>query len=533
MDTVLISMQENLCAFGIRYVHHEARKAGHRSELLFPNLQSALADDSAYAGFVDALARALRKDGKDVVGISFMSYQSDLVRRLCLDLKKAAPRTVLVGGGIHVTAFPEQSLDYFDAVCLGEGELSFAEFLKEFRSGRSLRDIQVPGIMTAAAPARRPKVSPLPRSLDTLAILPVVDESAFLYRSGRFYPIEGKHLAKFQRYNGNVYDIMTSRGCPLECAYCANSVNVTLYGSEWKKLRYRSVDHVMTELTRAIAERPTIRFINFQDDSFTSRALSWFEEFVPRYRQEVGLPLMFRMIPGSVDDAKMRLLSQLPVLAAGVGLQSGSRRILDDVYKRPVGVPAFTRTVEKLQAARIMPVVDVILNNPYEDERDIAETIAVLASMRKPFVLELYGFRFYPGTEIAARALAEGIIAECDTCKTQATIDADEKKDILNTLIFITAQYPRRFIYFLMRRKKSPGLRVMMPLLVLAGSIANAWHYILMVMRSHGYNPLRCIRFLYLTIDPAVTVLHVFPFLRHLIARADQAARHGEKACQA
>lgn len=520
MNVIIVSMQENLCTFGARYVYYAVRKDGHRAVIFYPNLQSEIADESGYAGFIREFIHYLKVNNIEVVGISFMSYQSALVKKICSDVKKEIPQILLAGGGFHTSGFPKESLAYFDAVCLGEGEICFTDFLKQYERKRSLKDINIPAMMTSVnSGLGRGQIPLLLRDMDSLAILPVVDRDAFFYRSGKFNPICDRHIGKFQRYNGNGYDISTSRGCPLECAYCADSINRGLYGGDWKMIRLRSVDHVMEELRQAVRARPTIRFINFHDDSFTSRPLRWLADFVPRYLREIKLPLMFRMIPGSVDAEKYRLLSRLPVIAAGIGLQSGSYRVLSEVYNRPVKILTFTETIRRLNELRIMPIIDVMLNNPYEYPQDVAQTIEVLSSLPRPFLLELYGFRFYPGTEMTARALKDGVIKECDMYQTQSTIDTDSQKQVLNNIIYIAGHFPRKLIKALVSSQNDKWVKAVLPSLVIAGSIMNAFFFLFMIIRSHRYNPFRVVRFLYFTLDPVVSVCHVFPFLRHLVAR--------------
>lgn len=520
MNVVIVSMQENLCTFGARYVYYAVRKDGHRAALFYPNLQSEIVAELAYKGFIGEFIRYLKENDIEVVGISFMSYQSALVKNICDDIKKEIPRMLLVGGGFHASGFPQESLAYFDAVCLGEGEIYFTDFLRQYAEKRSLKDINIPGIMTTQGVAlSHGQIPLLLRDMDSLAILPVVDQSAFFYHAGKLKAISSEHIGRFQRYNGNGFDISTSRGCPLECAYCADSINRDLYGSDWKKIRLRSVGHVMEELTLALRARPSISFINFHDDSFTSRPIQWLEDFVPRYLREVKLPLMFRMIPGSADEKKFRLLSRLPVIAAGIGLQSGSYRVLSEVYKRPVKVATFTETIRRLNKLRIMPIIDVMLNNPYEYTEDIAETIDVLSSLPRPFLLELYGFRFYPGTEITAKALKEGVIKKCDMHQTQSTIGIDSKKQFLNDIIFITGFFPRKFIKALMSRQSQLRVKFFMPIFIIVGSVINVGYFLFMIIRSHRYNPFRVAKFLYFTLDPVVSACHAFPFLRYLLVR--------------
>jgi len=50
-----------------------------------------------------------------------------------------------------------------------------------------------------------------------------------------------------------------------------------------------------------------------------------------------------------------------------------------------------------------------MLDNPYESEENILETLQVILEIQKPFQLQLYSLRFYQGTELYYRAKNEGI----------------------------------------------------------------------------------------------------------------------------
>jgi anaerobic magnesium-protoporphyrin IX monomethyl ester cyclase len=345
-------------------------------------------------------------------------------------------------------------------------------------------------------------------------VFPLYDEPTYIYDQGIISLLTNEMLRYFHRYKGNGYDITTSRGCPLDCTYCADNINKKLYGSKWKKIRIHSVDRVISQLKLAISTRPHIQFINFHDDSFSSRSVEWLGNFVERYTAEIKLPLMFRAIPGSINNNKMRILSKLDIIAIGIGLQSGSFRILSEVYNRPIRIPVFTTAVKELHAHKIIPIIDVMLNNPYEDKSDVLETIKVLSALPKPFLLELYGFRFYPGTELTERALCDGIISKSDTSATQATIEKNPEKDLLNKIVFITPHFPKRFILYLTKSEKSSILVVVSPILTLIGSFMNLLKFMYMIYKSNGYNFIRSLMFLKNTLDITTSMFHVFPFLR-------------------
>lgn len=110
-------------------------------------------------------------------------------------LKKRGIKTII--GGAHVTALPEEALQHYDSVCIGEGEGPWTQFLKDFESGKSKP--------TYYGPCNVP--------LDNLGT-PRRDMCHPNYQ----YP-----------------SIMTSRGCPYSCSFC--------YLTVFKERKYRTIPH--------------------------------------------------------------------------------------------------------------------------------------------------------------------------------------------------------------------------------------------------------------------------------------------------
>lgn len=50
-------------------------------------------------------------------------------------LRKRGIKTII--GSAHVTALPEEALEHYDHVCMGEGEGPWREFLKDFEAGKA------------------------------------------------------------------------------------------------------------------------------------------------------------------------------------------------------------------------------------------------------------------------------------------------------------------------------------------------------------------------------------------------------------
>ena len=73
------------------------------------------------------------------------------------------------------------------------------------------------------------------------------------------YP-ESQHGAYYNKFP--IAPIVTSRGCPYECSFCAG------FKITGRKMRYRSIGHVISEI-QFLYEKHSIREIHIIDDNFT------------------------------------------------------------------------------------------------------------------------------------------------------------------------------------------------------------------------------------------------------------------------
>lgn len=134
-------------------------------------------------------------------------------------------KTKVVMGGPHVSALPEEALQHADSVVVGEAEPLWPILLDDFFSDqlKSVYREKHPGTFDLAN-------SPIPR----------------------FDLLDPKQY--------NRIPILTSRGCPHDCEFCAGSKN---YGPGY---RQKPVENIVAELTALgrIWDRP---FIEFADDN--------------------------------------------------------------------------------------------------------------------------------------------------------------------------------------------------------------------------------------------------------------------------
>ena len=84
---------------------------------------------------VDEIAQGLAD--ADLIGFSSMTGYAELTHRVIKRIRQLNPSVYMIWGGIHAIIQPEDAiLSDVDAICTGEGEFAFEEFLDGFKDGR-------------------------------------------------------------------------------------------------------------------------------------------------------------------------------------------------------------------------------------------------------------------------------------------------------------------------------------------------------------------------------------------------------------
>jgi len=395
MNVLLISLQSNLNIIGLKYLHYCLLQEGHNSNLIFlPNFKNK--DTAALA----KIGEFIYRNGIDLTGISLMSHEFFNACELSAYLKRNFHLVPVIWGGIHPTITPEQCLDFADYVCVGEGENCLMDLAAAIEEGGNIREVDNLCFRGGGA-IRRNRLAPLIDDLDSLPLSNQVPRNSFLQKkNGEIISLSAnkKLYRENARYNGTVYDIISSRGCPFSCTYCCNNSISLLYNS--RKIRRRGIQNIIAELKTAVAENPEIETINFQDDCFLSCGNDYLREFCSLYRQEVGKPFIVRSIPIYINREKIRFLKDAGLSWISLGLQSGSDRVCRDIYKRNSLRADFLNAARAINDFKVAAFYDVILDNPFEEEADRLQTIETLMQTPKPFQMQFFSLVFYLGTEL-------------------------------------------------------------------------------------------------------------------------------------
>jgi radical SAM superfamily enzyme YgiQ (UPF0313 family) len=189
----------------------------------------------------------------DVVGITCMTAFYNEVIALSRALHEKGIKIVI--GGPHPTFLPYQTLvdSLADYVICGEGEVAFLNLVEQNLCGDNIQGVySLSNLKNEEQPIIKAQV------INNLDDIPFPD---WVSLDPRSYP-RAPHGAFMKGFPIGI--IITSRGCPYECTFCASPKLCD------RKIRFRSPDNVVEEI-KYLINNFQIKEIHFEDDNLTLR----------------------------------------------------------------------------------------------------------------------------------------------------------------------------------------------------------------------------------------------------------------------
>jgi radical SAM superfamily enzyme YgiQ (UPF0313 family) len=186
--------------------------------------------DVQYLEFPELDVGALAATSFDIVAISSFTAKASVMYAIA-DFYRARGTTVVLGG-LHCTQLPREAAEHADAVVIGEGERVWPRLLDDWRHGtlqKVYRTLSIRDVDLATVPAPR---------YDLLEAL------------------QYKRLP-----------IQTSRGCPLDCEFCASS---KIFGG----YKMKPVASVVRDIRAAKEHFPEPFFELADDNTFVNKEWS-------------------------------------------------------------------------------------------------------------------------------------------------------------------------------------------------------------------------------------------------------------------
>jgi anaerobic magnesium-protoporphyrin IX monomethyl ester cyclase len=297
---------------------------------------------------------SLRNLNPQVVGVHTKTLT--VARSLGLVEQIHAAGALAVAGGPDSASRPALYLDGgFDAVALGEGELTLTEVAQRAAGRVPLRG--TPGLVTRRSDGT-PEVGPHRPFLANLDDLPLP--------AWDLIDME-RYLREWQSRTGERRAaLVTSRGCPFDCSWCSKPTFGRTY-------RLQSADRVLREL-EALQQTYRVDYVRFCDDVFGVQR-RWMTRLLEGMIDRV--PGMHFECLARVDLLKPELLD--PMRRAGLervylGVESGSQKMLD-LMNRGTHIAQIRRVSTELRQHGIRQFWFLMLGYPGETMEDIEGTL--------------------------------------------------------------------------------------------------------------------------------------------------------------
>lgn len=421
MKITLISPYPDIASLGVRIISSLLKHGGFATQLIFlPNIAAEKSRKSQFVYLYDqTVVEELIEICSDshLVGITLMTNYFEGAVQITKALKENL-KIPIIWGGIHSTIRPEECLDYADIVCVGEGEYALLELAYKLNKKESYFHIKNLWLKKDGHIIKNP-LRPLIQDLDSLPFPDYDLGSHYILEENGIHPMDESLLQRalargsISRYMNLVaYQTMATRGCPHKCTYCCNNTLRKLYYGQ-RYVRRRSAENVINELLQVKERFPFIEAFWFSDDSFFATSDEEIKRFSQFYKEKVGLPFFCLCSPATINEKKMAYLVEAGLHCIQMGIQTGSRRVCEEIYHRQISnrqVINAARIINKYQGKILHPLYDFILENDYETEEDVLETLKLLLKLPYPYCLQLFSLVLYPGTELYNRAKEDGII---------------------------------------------------------------------------------------------------------------------------
>lgn len=432
---------------GLGYLAAWTRKAGHEITIIDPN-NAHMSRDELHA--------KLLKLAPDIVGIKVFTQDLSSARETYRFVRAHMPEAILVAGGAHPSAVPEQvlhTLPEVDYAFKGEAEIGFTRFLDFLGGNCAIGD--VPGLIWRDVSKVCINDQVFIQNLDELGT-PAWD---------LIDPNDYSDTAETFRKAFPAAPISITRGCPFPCTYCAGHI------ISGKPIRSRSIEHVLNEMQYLMTEFG-VREFNIVDDNFThNRAVveSFCQGIIDRgwsiyWSGSTGIRL------DSLDEKLLSLMRKSGCYSFYVGIESGSQRILD-LMKKHLTLAKIRQGVQMINRSGIDVSGFFIIGFPGETREDILDTISFAAELPL-FKAHFFHFTALPATEAYDSLVINGKISGLDDSMFMDVsyvpdgLTHQELKSLLRKAYLIFYLRPKVITKLLMRVGSGRQLRLILKKMV-------------------------------------------------------------------
>jgi len=334
----------------------------------------------------------------DIVGISCMTSTYEKSRQFAKEVKKYNSQISVVFGGIHPTSTSEQTLkdEFVDFVIVGEGELTFSDLLKELKGGKHFSGLK------GLAFKKDGKI--------------IINERRELIQDLDSIAMPARHLFDMeyyvQRWNWprghwlKTANMMSSRGCPYSCIFCASKV---MFGQTF---RASSVKRTVDEVEHLVKDYG-FECVSFSDDTFAvdkQRAIEIAREIK---RRNLNVLTRYQLRANTCDEDLIIELKQAGCIQVDIGVESGSDRVLK-ILEKGITSEQIRKAFSVLKKHGVKSSATFIIGIPGETMEDIDMSRKLAEEINSDYT-QFFILTPYPGTPLYNFAKENNLFLNCQS----------------------------------------------------------------------------------------------------------------------
>jgi anaerobic magnesium-protoporphyrin IX monomethyl ester cyclase len=349
----------------------------------------------------DQIAKEIHEFEADLIGVTSTTenrFQSfDLIKRA----KNKRPEALTVMGGPHASMAAEDCLAHIpelDIVVRGEGEETMRELCRALEDKEPKEALNLIKGISFRINGEVRSNSPRPpiKNLDAL------HRPAY-------------HLIPFEKYNFRfevpgrgqlpAVNMMSSRGCPFDCNFCATPIN-------WGRVvRMRSAENIIAEIEFLIKEYG-VKVIFFFDDTFNTNPKRVHE--ISDLIIERNLNIFFKcdVRIDLLDKPLLTKMKKAGLFHLSFGLEAGSERVRNEIVNKKIDFDDFHHLVEWCNELDIIPNVFFIFSHPTETWEEAQESIRIIEQYEGKIEASIAILHIYPGTPLEKTAKEMGVLPD-------------------------------------------------------------------------------------------------------------------------
>lgn len=384
----------------------------------------------------------------DVIGLTWLfSTQNSSIDLTIKTIRKFNQTIPIIVGGPQPSANIKETFEEnpeIDIIVYGEGEITLKEILDN-----QLKNLEkINGI--AYREADKIKINPPRPLIENLDILPIPKRhqryhqnysKQYLYQAFysriekfKFKPQFNRSITAklgslpfvdklyYQLYNWRnnkslpMADIVTSRGCPNHCTFCAIH---NIWGHSW---RMRSAENVLEEIEQLVNQFG-IRHINFQDDNFNVLKKRTIEICKGIIKNNYNITLLApagAFVP-TLDEEVLTWLKKAGLNSLRMSIESGNQNILNNVIKKNINLSKIKGIVDICKKLKIYTEGAFIFGIPGETKETMLESLKFAKNAGFDRIVKFI-FQPFPNTELYRLCVEKGYLtADYDPQKAYIT----------------------------------------------------------------------------------------------------------------